>query len=263
MFITHPVINMKCVVFSAFVIGLYFYSPHECVTNSKTNTLLVGYLIFFFSYLSMALYDEYHFRKHCNSGGEDLLLKSGSGPTSVLKPPPRSEQQLQKKETGPQMVVIWLSHVVFLAPLVIYLGIYGLEAYSANNNNKSLNAVLVFLGVMTTLYHGGRLLTYVQQDDVGGPYLIDVGAAKQIEWDAIVDVRSLGEYNNNGNHPQAIHVPGGGELQSVARRYNFQKGFKILVVCRSGSRAHKSAEILRNLGYNNAFALNGNWSELL
>jgi len=262
MFLTHPVINMKCVVFSALVIGLFFFRPHECIIRSKTNTFLVGYLIFFFSYLTMAIYDEYHFRNQCSGG--DLLLKTGSGPTSILKPKARKQQQVSIKETGPQMLVIWLSHVVFLAPLVIYLGIYGIDRYTAdNNNNKGLNTVLLFLGVMTILYHGGRLLTYIQQENVAdGQYLIESNAARRISWDAIVDVRSLYEYNNTGNLTQAIHAPGD-EIRSVAQRYNFKKDFNILVVCRSGSRAHKSAELLQKDGFYNTFALNGNWSELI
>lgn len=259
MFIAHPTINMKCVVFAALVIGLYFHRPSPCVTESKTTAGLAAYLIFFVAYTAMALYDEYHWNRGCKHASS-VLLKSGSGPTSLLKPPPRSQHQLSSRESRASGVIIWVSHIAFLAPLVAYIGIYGAPSWRRATNSRALNVMLIFLAVMTWLYHGGRLARHINSPSEyarGGITALTPDVASLMSWDAVIDVRSLSEWNA-GHHPRAMHVPNHDDLTSLS----IPKDSKILVYCKIGRRARTAAESMRQAGYSGTFHLVGTWSDL-
>lgn len=252
MFIAHPTINMKCVVFAALVIGLYFHRPSPCITESKTTAALAAYLVFFVAYVSMALYDEYHWNRGCKHASA-VLLKAGTGPTSVMKPPPRTVHQVSSHDSSG--LIIWVSHIAFIAPLVAYIGIYGVRSWN-RAESRAINVMLVFLAIMTLLYHGGHLAKHINSPSAyarGGFTALPSDVAANMSWDAIIDARSLSEWNA-GHHPQALH-----HLQTPS----MPKDAKILVYCKSGARARALAETLRAQGHTGAFHLVGPWTDLL
>lgn len=258
MYLAHPTINMKCVVFAALVIGLYFHRPSPCITESKTTAALAAYLIFFVAYVAMALYDEYHWSRGCKHAA-DVLLKSGTGPTGIAKPPPRTAHQVSRHESGASMVIVWGSHIAFLAPLVAYLGIFGLPSWKRASGNRGINVMLIFLAIMTLLYHGGHLATHINSPSKyaqGGFTALTPDVANLMQWDAILDVRSLSEWNA-GHHPRAMHVS-----HDQLSKLSLPKNSKILVYCKSGRRARAAAETLRQSGHTGAFHLVGNWDAL-
>ncbi len=75
----------------------------------------------------------------------------------------------------------------------------------------------------------------------------------------IVDVRESGEYAD-GHIPRAKHISLG---QLVHRLQELPKDKTVVVVCRSGSRSHKAAELLSEAGFRNVYNMSGgmqHWS---
>ncbi|APR96855.1 sulfurtransferase [Pandoraea thiooxydans] len=71
----------------------------------------------------------------------------------------------------------------------------------------------------------------------------------------ILDVRTDEEFSG-GHLPQAKHVPLE-ELEKKAGQMAKNKTTPVLLVCRSGQRSAKALAILRQLGYAEAFSLQG------
>ncbi|AEJ38335.1 SirA family protein [Sulfobacillus acidophilus TPY] len=69
----------------------------------------------------------------------------------------------------------------------------------------------------------------------------------------IVDVREASEYRA-GHIPRAKHISLG---QLVHRLKEVPKDKTVVVVCRSGSRSSKAAELLAEAGFRNVFNMSG------
>lgn len=73
--------------------------------------------------------------------------------------------------------------------------------------------------------------------------------------DVILDVREKDEWND-GHHPNAVHI----QLDKVEKKFHKlypDKKTKVLIYCRSGSRASSAAQILNSQGYNNIYSVSG------
>ena len=140
-------LNVKCIVFSMIIMSIFLYCP-----NIKNN-LMMGitlFAIFVISYVAMAWYDAFF---DCTV----LPLKRGKfGITTLFKPEIHSEKQKTHEEDAKDMkyknIFIYLSHIIFIVPLLLYIGVY-------KSKVKPMTYPLVIvLSVFTLLYHGIHLL---------------------------------------------------------------------------------------------------------
>ena len=114
------VLNPKCVVFSVIIIGLFFYCPPKLDMHWN---LLIAFLLFVVSYVSMAWYD---YKFEC----QKLALKRGTSKYSItqqFKPPIHTKSQDDpSKETIDETIlnanIIHIYHIFFIAPLLLYIG---------------------------------------------------------------------------------------------------------------------------------------------
>lgn len=135
----HP--NPKCLLFSAIIMALYWFSP------AKKNNFLLP-VIFTISYVAMAWYD---YKYHC-----DTKMYSGSkslGGNSIFKPQRRNETPDEGKKLLPNqeqeyLKRVYLFHLIAVAPLLIYVG------YKGNKVNPKFFPVVLSAGVMAGVYHG-------------------------------------------------------------------------------------------------------------
>jgi phage shock protein E len=77
---------------------------------------------------------------------------------------------------------------------------------------------------------------------------------KEHYYDIILDVRTIQEWNS-GHYNLATHIP----LDEIKTKFHIKfpnKNIKILIYCRSGTRAGKAEEILKSQGYKNIHILN-------
>ena len=132
--IKHPTINMKCVVFAMIIIALFRYCP------TTQMSPLYTYALFFVSYVAMAWYDHIY---ECQRG----LLQQGTGPTSLFKPEQSSETDCDFNRK-----IINYSHILFIAPLIMLVGLKGLTP------NSTTAYLLMFLATATVLYHSYVLM---------------------------------------------------------------------------------------------------------
>ena len=141
----HP--NPKCLLFSAAVMALYWFSP------AKKNKFLMP-IIFTVSYIAMAWYD---YKYNC-----DTIMYSGNaiGPNtvdSIFKPQRRDDKKTEKKKNlstdqeAEYLKRVYLFHVIAVAPLLIYVGYKGIDV------NPKLYPVVLSLGAMAGVYHGFRM----------------------------------------------------------------------------------------------------------
>ena len=139
----HP--NPKCLLFSAAIMALYWFSP------ANKNTWLLP-VIFVVSYVAMAWYDYMY---NC-----DLIMYSGSAlgantADAIFKPQRRDEKHdkknLSKNQEQEYLRRVYLFHVLAVAPILLYVGYYGATS------NKKIFPVLLSLGVMALVYHGFRM----------------------------------------------------------------------------------------------------------
>ncbi|MBK8611277.1 MAG: rhodanese-like domain-containing protein [Chitinophagaceae bacterium] len=92
--------------------------------------------------------------------------------------------------------------------------------------------------------------TNVQDDDI----VVSKNAAKTI----IVDVRSTEEWNQDGHADCTVNYP----LDQLSSKVDTLKGYdKIIVVCRSGSRAGAAKNLLEQAGIRN-IENNGSWQNI-
>lgn len=142
----HP--NPKCLLFSAVIMALYWFSP------ARKNAYLLP-VIFILSYVAMAWYDYMY---NC-----DLIMYSGkySGMfTSPFKPQLRreageagetGEKRLSKNQEQEYLHRVYLFHVLAVVPVLLYVGYYGKKV------NAKIFPVVMAMGLMALLYHGFRL----------------------------------------------------------------------------------------------------------
>ena len=149
-------LNPKCIIFSIFIIGLFFYKPPELHIYWK---LLIAFILFVLSYVSLAWYD-YTF--DCTT----LALKKSSSPigiTGLFKPPDYTPSQtdkskLTKNEKDLEWVLVNLFHLVILAPLFLYVGTYKQFNIDDSNDNSITNILLIAVFAFAILYHGVRVI---------------------------------------------------------------------------------------------------------
>jgi hypothetical protein len=149
-FLNYPFeLNPKCIIFSIVIIGLFFYEPPNMKDYLK---LITAFVLFVISYVSMAWYD---YKFEC----QKLALKkstSSLGITSKFKPPVYSETQLDKsKMTKDEKKLEWalinIYHLLFLAPLFLYVGLH-------KDSSKPFTTVLLIVNfVFAIIYHGVRV----------------------------------------------------------------------------------------------------------
>ena len=140
-------LNVKCIVFSIIVMALFLYKP-----NIKSPLIMSATLfgIFVIAYVAMAWYDYYY---DCQT----LPLKRGTHSfTGLFKPPPHSDKQTEEKSEDNDNkrghMFIYLSHIVFIVPLLLYIGYY------RKTINPMTYPILIVLAVFTLLYHGGAMV---------------------------------------------------------------------------------------------------------
>jgi len=141
------VLNVKCIIFSFIVIGLFLINPSAVLKNNYLlATVLIG--LFVIAYVSMAWYDYFY---DCRI----LPLKRGDySLTGKLKPEKHVSKEIECKRDN---LVIYASHILFIVPLLVYIVYY---------NKKSNKMVFVLLGVLalfTLLYHSTKLIEYSHQ----------------------------------------------------------------------------------------------------
>ena len=138
----HP--NPKCLLFSAIIMGIYWFSP------VNKNALLLP-VIFVISYVAMAWYDYMY---NC-----DLIMYSGNaiGPNTIdaiFKPQHRNKKndkkKLAKNQEQEYLKRVYLFHIIAVSPILLYVGYYG------SQSNKKIFPVVLALGGITTVYHGFR-----------------------------------------------------------------------------------------------------------
>ena len=139
-------LNIKCIIFSLVIMALFLYKP-----NIKSNIVMAFtlFVIFVVSYVAMAWYDAFY---DCRV----LPLKRGKhGITTLFKPPIHSKKQETHEEDERDMhskhLLIYISHIIFIVPLLVYIGVYGKKV-------KPMTSPLVIaLSVFTAAYHGIQL----------------------------------------------------------------------------------------------------------
>jgi len=135
--------NEKCIVFSLLCMSLFLYKPSFPNNYWLYFTL---FIIFVISYVAMAWYDYYF---NC-----DLVrLKKGTigGITQMFKPD-TEETEETSKEFDMRHVLIYMSHLIFIVPLLIYIAIYKQKI------NPIVYPILGILAVFTAGYHGAAMM---------------------------------------------------------------------------------------------------------
>jgi len=132
-------VNMKCVVFAAMILALYYATPPP-IARSGWGLAVTAYALFFAAYVAMAYYDHVY---QCQKG---RLRYGGAGLTSALKTPPPAGTTADPQGFNS---VAW-GHVAFIAPLVGYAGYASLSGRALP---QWLAVALVFTAIMAGLKH--------------------------------------------------------------------------------------------------------------
>ena len=135
-------INMKCVVFSAIILALFYTNPPPDM-RTGVGLGVTAFTLFFVSYVAMAYYDHVY---QCQKG----RLKYGSGLTSSAKVRPPEGTTADPKGFNS---VAW-GHVAFIAPLVGYAGYVGA---TGRPMPQWLGIALGFTAIMAALAHAPYL----------------------------------------------------------------------------------------------------------
>ncbi len=142
-------LNIKCVIFSVIVIGLFFYQPPDMNIYWK---IFVSFVLFVIAYVGMAWYD---YKFDC----QKLALKKSTskfGITGLAKPPAYTESQLDrtkmsKEEKDLDWTLINLYHLIILTPNLLYVGI------NRDNSNQMSIILLIINFAFGIIYHGVRM----------------------------------------------------------------------------------------------------------
>ena len=140
-------LNIKCIIFSLMIMVIFLYKP-EIKNGYILYSTLFG--IFVVAYVAMAWYDYYF---DCRI----LPLKRGERSlTGKLKPPVYMEEQKTgkkpRKAINRQALMIYLSHIIFIVPLLIYIAVYKKKI------SKMTYPIIGALAVFTLGYHGFELM---------------------------------------------------------------------------------------------------------
>ncbi len=131
------------------IIALFLYKPPDTIYDNKIKLTSILFTIFVVSYVAMAWYDYYF---DCRI----LPLKKGRYSVSgKFKPKSKYKKQISHKESDidkkRKNIIIFLSHIIFIAPLLIYI------AHKKQLDDK-LQTIVYVLAIFTLLYHGIHLL---------------------------------------------------------------------------------------------------------
>ena len=106
------VLNIKCIIFSLIIMGLFLVKP---VIKNKLILGLILFIIFVVSYVAMAWYDFYY---NCDI----LPLQRGKKSlTGLLKPKIHSQKQINLTNMSRGHMMIYASHIIFIVPLLMYI----------------------------------------------------------------------------------------------------------------------------------------------
>ena len=172
-------LNIKCVIFSGIIIGLFFYCPPKM--NIGWN-IFISFILFVVAYVAMAWYD---YKFECMK----LALKRGTNPagiTSKFKPETHTESRgdrskMTADEKKLEYLLLNLYHVFIVTPVAIYIGLNGDKA-------SNLSIIFLFANFMFAfIYHIVRVLRkfngismgHVIFSIVGGGYLL---LSKRPQW---------------------------------------------------------------------------------
>jgi len=146
-------LNIKCIIFSLVVMGLYTYCPPQ--SQTPFAKYLIYFALFVVSYVAMAWYDWFY-------GCSQLPLHRSQkgGITGLFKPPPHEpEKQTKQLMTAEEVdknkkTIFWL-HFALIVPFLSYIGIKGSKAHPRAYD------LLLALTAFTAVYHGVRVLSTV------------------------------------------------------------------------------------------------------
>ena len=137
------VLNIKCIIFSLIIMILFLYKPN---IQSKLILATVLFIIFVISYVGLAWYDYYY---NCQL----LPLQRGDRSlTGLFKPKIHSKKQIDKSNTKKGNILIYISHIIFIVPLLLYI------AYYQHKVKPFIYSILIALSMFTLVYHGGAIL---------------------------------------------------------------------------------------------------------
>ena len=144
-------LNIKCIIFSLLIMCIYTFKGPSL---SLVPTMIVYFLIFVVSYVSLAWYDYYY-------GCSQLpLMRSTNsiGITQHFKPPTHEKEKqdghmFSQREIDKNNTVIYAAHLLFIVPLLVYIGI------KRGNINPRVYDILLALAGFTAVYHGFRLVS--------------------------------------------------------------------------------------------------------
>ena len=140
-------LNVKCVIFSLISMALFLYKP-----TFSNNYMLYGTLFFIFTvaYVAMAWYDYFF---DCRI----LPLRKGDFSWQQFIKPPAHQKEKQEEwsceeDKTARLTLIYLSHIIFIVPLITYIALYKTKA------NPIVYPLLGVLALFTLGYHGIFLL---------------------------------------------------------------------------------------------------------
>ena len=141
------VFNVKCIIFAIMVMAIFLYKPSF---RSSTSLYFTLFIIFVVSYVAMAWYDFFF---DCSI----LPLKKGTASlTGLFKPPShRPKKQEGEVDHKHRLYLIYFSHILLFAPLLIYVALRGKRCVAV------AFPILGALAVLTLLYHGMKLTQFV------------------------------------------------------------------------------------------------------
>jgi hypothetical protein len=143
------VLNVKCIIFSLVIIGIFLINPTSIIKN-KMVLVPVLFGIFVVAYVSMAWYDYYY---DCRI----LPLRKGKyGLTGLMKPEAHEPEKqysgkMDKEELHKHHISLYILHLLIIVPLIGYIAFYHKRA------SKMSFILLGALAVYTVAYHGSEL----------------------------------------------------------------------------------------------------------
>lgn len=145
--------NIKCVIFSGVLMALYWFLPRE-------NNVYLLPVIFIFSYVAMAWYDQvYNCNRKLYTGSFSdfgTILDSIFKPQKIKKsdvPPEKLKELLPEKEQRRVYLRnVYLFHLLVVVPLIGYIGYYG------RASDKRTFGALLGLSILAGMYHSYRLI---------------------------------------------------------------------------------------------------------
>ena len=133
-------LNIKCIIFSLIIMLIYTVQPP---TLALAPNMLLYFLIFVVSYVTLAWYDYYY-------GCSQLPLQrwSKTGLTQFFKPPVYDKKRQMDKNNK----TIYALHLLLIVPLLLYVGL------GRGKVNERIYDIFLVLAAFTAVYHGFRLL---------------------------------------------------------------------------------------------------------